>query len=81
MQTKATCSPAEADAQIDQAIMGLLFESFRPLSVEEVEREIGDQIAARDGLARLYRAGLMHRIDGGYVFASRAAVQAERVAP
>jgi hypothetical protein len=81
MQTKATCSPADADAMIDQAIMGLLFDSAGPWSDGEVEREIGDRIATTDGLARLHRAGLIHRLDGGFVFPSRAAVHAERVAP
>ena len=81
MHAERTCSLAEADDRIDTAIMGLLFESPRPLAVFEVERELDDQLAATDGLARLHRAGLLHRIQGEFVFPSRAAVHAERVAP
>jgi hypothetical protein len=81
MQTKATCSPADADAQTDQAIMGLLLESSRPLAAAEVEREIGNPVAATDGLNRLRAAGLVHHLDGGYVFASRAAVRADQIGP
>lgn len=81
MHQEATCSPAERDDRIDTAIMGLLFESERPVSTEEVAREMGDQLATTDALARLHGAGLLHRLDGGFVFATRAAVYAERVAP
>jgi hypothetical protein len=80
MHDKAICSPAEADDRIDTAIMGLLFESPHPVSVEEVERELDDHLAVIDGLARLHRIGLIHRLDGGFVFPTRAAVGASAMA-
>lgn len=75
MQAQNTVSPVEQDQQIDGAILGLLLDSPVPWSTHEVEREIGDQIVTADGIGRLTRAGLVHRLDG-FVFASRAAVHA-----
>jgi hypothetical protein len=74
-------SPAEADDRIDSAILSLLLDddSHRPWSEDEIGRAIGDTFAASDSLGRLARAGLIHRIDP-YVFASRSAVEFERVA-
>jgi hypothetical protein len=77
-QEATTCSPAEDDDRIDGAILGLLIDSPVPWSVLEVEREIGDEIATADGLARLARAGLIHRFDG-FVFATRTAARAAAV--
>jgi hypothetical protein len=67
--------------QVDSAILGLLvdLEAQRPWSVDEVAREIGDEVATADGLARLTAAGLTHRISEGFVWASRAALHAERL--
>jgi len=48
-------------------------------SVEEVGREIGDQIKAADALVSLYRAGLIHRTSDGFVFATRAAIRASEL--
>jgi hypothetical protein len=56
-------SPVEEDGQVDSAVLALLvYGDSRPWSVDEVEREIGDD--TEDGLARLYGAGLISR-DGG----------------
>lgn len=65
--------------QVDSAILGLLVdpEASRPWSVQEVAREIGDDVATADGLARLTAAGLAHRIAEDFVWASRAALHAE----
>jgi len=65
--------------QVDSAILGLLVdpEASRPWSVDEVAREIGDEVATADGLARLTAAGLAHRIAEDFVWASRAALHAE----
>lgn len=74
------CDQPNADpVRVDAAILGLLLDpnSQRPWSVEEVAREIGDEIATADGLARLTAAGLAHRIAEGFVWASRAALHAE----
>jgi hypothetical protein len=66
-------SPAEQDTQVDDAVMGLLLSTPGLWAVVEVEREIGDRAAAADSLVRLVGGGLAHRLDGGFVFASRAA--------
>lgn len=72
--------PDQQDAQIDQAIMGLLLtETVAIWAVEEVVREIRDRVAALDGLNRLAAAGLIHRVDG-FVFATRAAARASDLA-
>ena len=71
-------TPAEEDGQTDSAVLALLVysDSQRPWSVDEVGREIGDD--TEDSLARLYGAGLIHRLDG-FVWASRAAVMADEI--
>ena len=67
--------------QVDAAILGLLLEpdSQRPWSVDEVAREIGDELAAADSLARLAGAGLVYRLDR-FVWVSRAALHSDRLA-
>lgn len=50
----------------------------RPWSIEEVQREYRDPIAAKDALDNLQSSGLIHRI-GDFVFATRAAVRAEEI--
>lgn len=64
--------------QVDQAILGLLlFEpGVGPWAVDELVREIRDRIDVDDSLWRLSRAGLIHRLGDGFVFASRAAARA-----
>jgi len=73
---------AHDDEAIDQAILGLLLHdrSATPWAVEELVREIGDALGVEDSLARLYGAGLVHRIPEGFVFATRAAVRAHQLA-
>ena len=62
MHQEAISSAVEADDRIDRAIMDLLLiDSPGPWSVDEVAREVGDDIDTADGLARLARAGLIHR--------------------
>jgi hypothetical protein len=73
MQAQDTPYPVEQDNETDTAIMGLLFDSPRPLATVEIEREIGHAIHAEDGINRLVAFGLAHRLDG-FVFASRAAL-------
>jgi hypothetical protein len=48
-------------------------------SVEEVGREIGDEIKAADALEALHRSGLIHRTSDGFVFATRAAIRASEL--
>jgi hypothetical protein len=50
---------AQAEKDIDKAVLELLLHSQQwPWSVEEVGREVGDQLGAEDALSRLARAGL-----------------------
>ena len=72
--------PAEQDARADAAVLGLLLYERGPgvWSEPELAREIGDAVEAADSLARLARAGLVHR-GAGFVFASRAAVVCSQI--
>jgi hypothetical protein len=75
--------PADEEARIDGAIMEVLLDvdDQRPWLVADLAREIGDPIEAADGLVRLVRAGLVHRLDDGFVLPSRAAVRAVEIIP
>ncbi len=66
---------SEENGDVDAAVLDALLDSAaqRPWSVDEVVRVVEDPVAAADSLARLTRAGLVHRLDG-FVFASRAAL-------
>lgn len=70
---------AEGEDRVDVAVLGLLLDTDRPWSVEEVSREIGDPVEATDSLAQLYGAGLFHRLQD-FVFPTRAAERAARLA-
>ncbi len=74
-------SEIEREKHTDGVILSFLLadDAQRPWSEEEVAREIEDRAAASDGLKRLARGGLVHRLDG-FVFASRAAQVAEEIA-
>lgn len=72
MQAEDMALPVAQDHRIDTAIVGLLIDSSTPWSVAEIEREIGDEIATVDALARLGRQDLIHRLDD-FVFISRSA--------
>ncbi len=70
----------EREVHTDGVILSVLLadDAQRPWSEEEVAREIEDRVAASDGLKRLARGGLVHRLNG-FVFASRAALLAEEI--
>ncbi len=72
----------EDDDKFDLAVLDLLLHdrSSGPWAIEELVREIGDRVAVEDALARLYGAGLVHRLQEGFVFATRAAVRATQLA-
>jgi hypothetical protein len=72
---------AEREAHTDAVILEALLDSDaqRPWAVDEIARVLNDPIDASDGLGRLVRAGLVHRLDG-FVFASRAALRADEIA-
>jgi hypothetical protein len=72
-------SPVEDEDRIDSAVLALLLDDHaRPWSDDEVAREVGDAIAVADSLARLYGAGLVHRL-GGFAFATRTALRGARL--
>jgi hypothetical protein len=74
-------SEAEKQDHTDAVILEALLDSDaqRPWSVDEVSRLLNDPLDASDGLGRLTRADLIHRLDG-FVFASRAALRADEIA-
>lgn len=76
--TRALSLPDEA---IDGTIMASLLadDAQRPWTVDEIVREVGDEVAVTDSLGRLYGGGLIHRL-GGFVFATRAAVRSDQLA-
>jgi hypothetical protein len=81
MHHKAIETPAERDAGSDDAVLGLLLYDHAALwSVAEIEREIGGRVVAQDSLARLYGAGLVHRVAGDFVCATRAALRGSALA-
>jgi hypothetical protein len=56
--------------------MALLLDQYQGLwKAEEVAREIGDELAVRDSLARLHGSGLIHRL-ADFVFPTVAAAHA-----
>lgn len=79
MQAQDTATPSDQDKRRDVAVLGVLLDSRHPLAVEEVAREVSDEIDAVDSLARLVAAGLVHRLDG-FVFPTRACARAGELA-
>lgn len=80
MQDQGISSAVERDNETDRAIMDLLLiDSAGPWAVEEIARAIGDANDTSDGLSRLARAGLIHRLDR-FVFATRVAANAHALA-
>lgn len=68
-------SVSDAEMCADRAVLALIVDDDQSLwAVHELEREFGDGV--EDSLARLYGAGLVHRIADGFVLASRAATKA-----
>ncbi len=62
----------ETERQTDNIVLALIFREEWPWSVEEIGREIEDQIEASNAVCRLAGSGLVHRL-GDLVFPTRAA--------
>ena len=77
--TPTSPDPAKRSNRREEHVLNILLDddNQRPISIEELVCEIGDNRDALDGLAGLCRTGLVHRLKtdtAEYVFASRAAV-------
>lgn len=70
---------AAIEADTDRALLAVLLDDPCLWAVEEIGRELNDPVEAESSLSRLHAAGLAHRLDGGFVFASRAARQADAI--
>lgn len=68
---------AERENQTDKVIL-MLCESSVPWSVEEIGRELQDQLRAVDAVQRLTETGLVHRL-GDFVFPTRTARRADEL--
>jgi predicted transcriptional regulator len=66
---------ADEEAFADRTVLDLLMDddNQRPWAIEELVRELGDELAAVDALARLHGAGLVHRCED-VAWAARAAI-------
>ena len=74
MQDETNLSESYWDSTVLQTLCDPDYQ--QPASAEEIAREVGDRLAAEDALERLYRAGLIHRLDD-FVWATRAALRAK----
>jgi len=80
MQSEDMRSPEQEDRDMDGAVMALLLDDrFDIWAVVEVERAVGDRVAVADSLRRLQGAGLVNRLERGFVKPSRAALYGARL--
>ena len=76
MQYERIGEVARDEARWDHTVLDLLVNGeFRLWSVDEIVREAGNRVAVEDAIARLFGAGLLHRLES-FVFATRAAIRA-----
>lgn len=71
-------TPAEQEDQRDKLILHALCEELVPWTVEEIGRELDSPNDVIDGVGRLARAGLVHRL-GEFVFPTRPARRAGEI--
>jgi hypothetical protein len=79
-ETSRASRPERGDVRHVVLALLLAEEDQRPWLPSEIELEIGDRVSTVDALHQLYAEGLVHRL-GEFVFATRAAVNMERIAP
>lgn len=74
MQHEPTSRAAEEEKRVEWAILELLSDETSPWSEQEIATELSnvDDGDVTDGIARLHRAGVVHRNDG-FVSLTRAA--------
>ena len=73
-------SPCVEDARVERAVLELLLCSRGPglWSIEELVREIGDEVVVQDALAHLNASRLIHRLEQ-FVFVTRAATRLDEI--
>jgi hypothetical protein len=71
-------TPTEREDQRDKLILHVLCEELVLWTVEEIGRELDAPNDVIDGVGRLARAGLVHRL-GEFVFPTRAARRAGEI--
>jgi hypothetical protein len=73
---------AAEEARVDWLVLDLLLEegTDRPWASAEIAREYGHEMDAIDAIDRLHGAGLAHKTNDGFVFATRAAVRYHELA-
>jgi hypothetical protein len=62
----------ETERHTDSVVLALMFRDEWPWSIDEIGRELGDQLDASDAVCRLAGSGLVHRL-GDFAFPTRAA--------
>jgi hypothetical protein len=66
------------DEDRDGHVLGLIVDSGCPWTVDEIACELSTRLGPADAVARLSRAGLVHRF-GEFVFPTRSARRAEQI--
>jgi hypothetical protein len=78
-EQRSAKSVGEVERCVDRNLLALMLDDDRGLwSLGELAREFGADV--EDSVSRLFAAGLVHRVDGRFVFATRAAARAHDLA-
>ncbi|HEV7564384.1 MAG TPA: hypothetical protein VGO31_00295 [Microbacteriaceae bacterium] len=74
-------TPDRAKNATNGTVLDLLIEDEdqRPWTHDELALEIGSAIVVGDAIDNLQAAGLVHKTSDGFIFATRAAIQFERI--